>query len=448
MAQATNRNLKKILIEAIPYGVAVVCVFLGFFLMGLENQGRGGHLLWEVESTLTSCQLEWANHLVEAQGQIEQCLPVPAWAEVLLVVLLVCGGAFLSWNASASCILWTGALGVLLLQGADLLLLYGKGIDIPLTVPLGCTLLACVICIFVRWSRDQVVQHETQEERDHLGRVFEKMLSSEVAQEVWKRTQNGTLETEGSRSEVTVLFADIRGFTELTTYEHARDEATILQKKLSPKEAEKYRDQQGAQLLRTINIYLSAISEIVMSHGGTLDKYIGDCVMAFWGEPTPNPQHARDAVRAAVAIQEKIFALNRDRQKENRAIEAENALAISKGESQRDLLALLPVGIGVNTGEVIVGFMGSKKALAYTVLGSPVNLASRLERLAGMGKILIGASTYEHLRREDPQLVEKCVEMEPSVIKGFQEKVRYYEVGWKTREMAIEEWGWNWGTGD
>ncbi|MCK9314658.1 MAG: adenylate/guanylate cyclase domain-containing protein [Verrucomicrobia bacterium] len=440
--------LKNSAIEAIPYVVAVLCVVFGFFILGQESTSKGEVLFWKIESILTHYQFQILSYLPAYSGSEEFAHRIPDWGSIILLTILVFSGTFLSWCCSASKILLVGIFSLIGLLLVEILLLGTLGLDIPMAVPVGCAALASVGCIFLRWSRDQVIQHEVAEDRDRLGRIFERMLSPEVARQILKCAQAGKLETEGSRSTITVLFADIRGFTDLMNYEHEQAENHILRHNLRGAKAEEYRDFHGAQLLKTINIYLSLMTEVIMNHGGTLDKYIGDSVMAFWGEPTPNEHHALAGVRAAVAMQEEIFKLNRQRQVENQKIADFNAEAISRDEPQKEFLPILTVGIGVNTGEAIVGFIGSKSAMAYTVVGREVNLASRLERLAGVGKIHIGESTYEQLCKDEPEWSEKCSAVPPIHIKGFQNMVGYYEVNWKTREMAIEEWGWKWVIGN
>src|SRR6185503_18018169 len=106
------------------------------------------------------------------------------------------------------------------------------------------------------------------------------------------------LSLRGARRKVTVFFADVRGFTEMTDESHARAEKYVQDYHLSAEAAEAYLDEQSEEVLRTVNLYLSLIADTVKKHEGTLDKYIGDCVMAFWGSPTPNEKHAAAGVRA------------------------------------------------------------------------------------------------------------------------------------------------------
>ena len=166
-------------------------------------------------------------------------------------------------------------------------------------------------------------------------------------------------------------------------------------------------------------------------HHGTLDKYIGDSVMAFWGAPIPNERHAVDAVNGAIETHRAIHALNREREAENRRREQENTTHPADG--QPPPLSLLSLGTGINTGVVTVGLMGSDAhILNYTVFGREVNLASRLEGVAERNQIIIGESTYQELRRDDPGLAETCVALPPVLVKGIQDPVNIYEVAWAT----------------
>ena len=158
---------------------------------------------------------------------------------------------------------------------------------------------------------------------------------------------------EGRNEILTVLFADIRGFT-------------AIAERLDPK-----------TLAALLNEFLTSMSLVVRSHRGTLDKYVGDAIMAFWGAPVADPQHARQAVAAALAMQGELTRLNERFAK--------------RGWPE------VQIGIGINTGAMNVGDMGSKLRKAYTVIGDAVNVAARLEGLTrqyGIG-ILVGQSTRD-----------------------------------------------------
>ncbi|GAA4412916.1 CHASE2 domain-containing protein [Quisquiliibacterium transsilvanicum] len=156
--------------------------------------------------------------------------------------------------------------------------------------------------------------------------------------------------------ELSILFVDIRGFTRIAE------------------------TMQPDQLREYINDFLTAMTEVVHRYGGTVDKYIGDAVMAFWGAPMDDPQHADHAVAAALSMLEEVQRLNRSYE--------------ARG------LPLMRVGIGVNTGVVRVGDLGSRLRRAYTVIGDAVNLASRLQGLTKQfeAQIIVGESTVRQAR--------------------------------------------------
>jgi adenylate cyclase len=185
---------------------------------------------------------------------------------------------------------------------------------------------------------------------------------------------------------VTVLFADVVGFTPMA-------------ETLPPEEV--------ADILKG---YFNHSVEAIFSQGGTLDKFIGDCVMAFFGAPVSQPDHAARGVRAAVAIQRALDSWNRDRQ-------------------DRGLQPVL-ARIAVNSGPVVVGDVGSNKRVDYTVLGNTVNVAARLEAAAaGPGEIVIGSGTRQEL--DGSVSVESLGEFQ---LKGLQQKVHVYRVPWREEE--------------
>jgi len=157
----------------------------------------------------------------------------------------------------------------------------------------------------------------------------------------------------GINQTITVLFADIRGFTSLSEREKPE------------------------RIVNLLNRYFTAMSEIIFAHGGTLDKYIGDGLMAIFGAPTATPEDALNAAKAAVAMQRCVSLLN--------------------GELVADGLLPITVGIGLHTGEALVGYIGSEKRSEYTAIGDTVNLAARLESNARGGQILLSDATAKEI---------------------------------------------------
>src|SRR5438445_10614941 len=185
-----------------------------------------------------------------------------------------------------------------------------------------------------------------QREKRRLSQFF----SPKVLREVVRQQDEGSLET--ARRLVTVLFSDIRGFTSLS---------------------ERLEPEQVAEMLRE---YLTEMTEIVFRNGGTVDKYIGDCVMALYNVPFEDPEHAIKAVRTGLEFQERT-------------------LIVSKRWEETLGLAIRS-GVGINTGEAVVGTLGSKQRLEYTAIGDTINLGARLESITKDYKtnIIISESTY------------------------------------------------------
>jgi adenylate cyclase len=196
--------------------------------------------------------------------------------------------------------------------------------------------------------------------------------------------------------------------------------------------AEEFHNVQAAATLETINLYLGTVADVVKRFRGTLDKYIGDCVMAFWGAPTANEQHAVDCVRAAIEAQRAIHELNTRRAAGNLRQAREGASSTSAGGESPAPLPILSLGTGINTGMAIVGLMGSDAHfLNYTIFGREVNLASRLESVSGRSRIIISEATFQEVRRHDPGLAGRCRQLDPIVVKGIRDTLSIYEVDWQ-----------------
>lgn len=298
---------------------------------------------------------------------------------------------------------------------------------LPLVLPVLGALIVQYLCQ-VTWR----VVFE-QAERRRVRSVFSTMVSPKIVNEL---LQAETLALGGVRREITVFFADVRGFTTLTDSSQERVAELVREKQLTGPAAEAAFDNQARETLETVNVYLGLIADTIIQHDGTLDKFIGDCVMAFWGAPTPNPRHAVSCVQAAIEAQRATYKLNCERRAENQKRAAENATRAAAGLPAQPQLPLLFLGTGINTGVAIVGLMGSAahaivRQGSYTVFGRDVNLASRLEGLSGRGHIFISQSTFEHLLSDDATLASSCVALPPVVVKGFRTAVQIYEVPWR-----------------
>ena len=132
------------------------------------------------------------------------------------------------------------------------------------------------------------------QERRRIKGVFAKLVSPNVVNELLSQQD---IHLGGQRREITVFFSDVRGFTTMTDEMQKYADDFVVQHGLEGEEAERFRDEVAAETLETVNMYLATIADQIKKHNGTLDKYIGDCVMAFWGAPTPNEKHAVFCVR-------------------------------------------------------------------------------------------------------------------------------------------------------
>jgi adenylate cyclase len=297
---------------------------------------------------------------------------------------------------------------------------------LPLVLPgLGALLMTHVCMVTYRVAVEQ-------RERHRVRSVFAKVVSSDVVSELLRAEK---VALGGARRKVTVYFADIRGFTEVTDEHQAHAEAYVARHRLSASAAEAYLEERAGEVLATVSLYLGVVADTIKRHQGTLDKYIGDCVMAFWGAPTPNEHQAVQCVRAAIDAQRAVHDLNLRRLEENRRRERDNQTRTASGLPPLPPLMLLNLGSGINTGTATVGLMGSEAHLLnYTVFGREVNLASRLEGVSGKARIVISESTYQELQRLAPDLATLCVEQAPTLVKGIRDPIRTYTVRWTESE--------------
>lgn len=218
-----------------------------------------------------------------------------------------------------------------------------------------------------------------QREKKYIRQTFSKFVSKSVVDELLKDPEK--LKLGGDKKILTVLFSDIRGFTSIS-------------EKLTPE-----------MLVEHLNEYLQAMTDIVFKYDGTLDKYVGDEIMAFWGAPVPQDNHALLACKASV---EMMAVLNKMNKKWS---------ALGKPE--------LHIGIGLNTGDMVVGNMGSSSRMDYTLMGDNVNLGARLEGTNKVYKtnIIISEFTYEYVK---DQIIAR--ELDLIRVKGKELPVKIYEL--------------------
>jgi class 3 adenylate cyclase/CHASE2 domain-containing sensor protein len=412
------KGLSRLLGSNVPPRFQNKLVIVGSTALGNELSDRGATPL-EKDTFLTSSHWNVANSLMTGQFISVS----PRWLNFLLVCLFGVGGSFFACKLSTARAAITSAfLGATYVGAAAAAFVLAR-FWMPLVAPL-----LALAAGYVPLMTYQAFFEKTEKRR--VRDMFSRLVSPSVVQELLKTTN---LSLIGKRRRVTILFSDIRGFTQMCDKSHARATDIVRQEKLGGAEAEKVFDDESQEVLKTVNLYLSTIADTIKQHGGTLDKYIGDCVMAFWGAPADDEKHAVRCVRAAIEAQKAIHRLNEERRQENARRERANfeRLALGQSLSRLRLLDILAVGTGLNTGPVDAGLMGSQDAQNYTVFGRDVNLASRLEKLAGSGRILIGDATFVELKQQDPALAATCIELPPADVRGIRDAVKIYEVPWK-----------------
>jgi class 3 adenylate cyclase/CHASE2 domain-containing sensor protein len=350
--------------------------------------------------------------------------------ELMLVVLLGATAASLTWKLRTLRASFWIVMVLVSYTALGIFLFVQYRYWLPFALPLLGALLTTHVCMVTYRAR---AEHTA---RQHIKSVFSKIVSPNVVNELLKTEK---MSLGGARRIVTVYFADIRGFTRVTDEYQVQAEEYIRTHKLPKAVADAYLDEQARDVLGTVSLYLSMIADTIKKHNGTLDKYIGDCVMAFWGAPTPNDRHAVDCVRAAIDAQRAIYALNLRRAAENKQREHENEIRVASGQAPLPMLTLLALGSGISTGLVTVGLMGSDEhGMNYTVFGREVNLASRLEGVSGRGRIIISDTTYQQIKRLDSELAATCVELPPVTVKGIRDTVQVYEVQWREIDTEMQ----------
>jgi class 3 adenylate cyclase/CHASE2 domain-containing sensor protein len=394
-------------------------VIVGSAAQGNDLTDRGATPL-EKDTLLVSKHWNVANSIITGRFIRRASLPT----ELVLIILLGALTAFLTWKLRA----FAASTAVLLLLVAYVAVGFFAFVEFRYWLPLVFPIAGAMLVEHVSLVTYRVVFEEREQRR--VKSVFSKIVSPDVMNELLGAEK---LSLGGIRREVTIFFADVRGFTTLTDEMQQGVADFIREHQLDTDVAETCIEESAQETLETVNLYLAAVADAVKKYGGTLDKYIGDCVMAFWGAPTPNERHASACVQAAIDAQRAIRDLNEKRAEQNKARETENRARLSAGLPPKPPLRALQLGTGINTGLATVGLMGSDAhILNYTVFGREVNLASRLESVSGSGRIIISDTTYNHLLREDPALASTCIEMFPVTVKGIRDAVRIYEVPWQT----------------
>jgi len=226
---------------------------------------------------------------------------------------------------------------------------------------------------------ETVKAHQKLAQEEIARANYNRFMPEHVVQQILKDPNSFRL--GGSNQIITVLFADIRGFTSISENENPE------------------------RIVDLLNRYFTAMSELIFSHGGTLDKYIGDGLMAIFGAPKASPFDATNAVNCAIAMQRRLIHLNEELKKSG--------------------YKPISIGIGLHTGIATVGYVGSEKRSEYTAIGDTVNLAARLEDCAAADQILISEATAKACL-ESFQLIPR----EPLQVRNRLKPVSLFEVKW------------------
>ena len=295
------------------------------------------------------------------------------WINVVLLLLLPLAVAFIVTRLAP--LLGVGlSLALLLLYSAVVTLTYGYSLYWIDLIHVDGAMFGTAL--FVALYRVVTEGADKRAIRDMFG----KHVSPELVSEMLKNDDpKAALNLQGKRVKVTIFYSDIRGFT-------------AMSEKMTPE-----------QIYGQLNLYFEDMCQIVFKYGGYVDKFIGDCLMAVFSAPNPKPDDAKNAVFAAIEQQEKILEISERWKQEGRQI--------------------FTVGMGLNTGEVVMGNLGSSDRLNYTVIGDNVNTAARLYNVAKGGQTIISETTYEEVK--DLVVVN---ELEPVMVKGKEKPLRIFEV--------------------
>lgn len=279
----------------------------------------------------------------------------PDWADGAEFVFILALGGIVLWitalrRASAAWAASVAALGIGAALAASWFAFHRAGMLFDPIYPAVAVLGVHISSSLLRYLR-------TEQEKHQIRRAFSHYMAPALVERIAEDPK--LLKLGGEMREITILFCDIRGFTSISERFSAEE------------------------LTHLINRFLTPMTDTILGTGGTIDKYMGDCIMAFWNAPLDDPEHCRHACTAALAMRAKLLDLNRD-------------LTAEAEAAGRPPIAL-HVGIGLNTGVCCVGNMGSAQRFDYSALGDDVNLASRLEgqcKTYGVATIL-GNGTHE-----------------------------------------------------
>ncbi len=336
-------------------------------VMGLDMAGRGAHYLTSLQKQVLSSSLEvqasavnalYSGWVMARQGMM--------WMIVTLGALCLLVGIAVSRLATWSSSLFTGVL-IIGYSATAILAISQRLLLDTLFVPAG---------MLLTFAGTHALLHarETHEKR-RVAEIFGRYLKPEIVEQLLESPEEALDSLKGIKREISVLFADIRGFTPFAEEESSEEVVSVL------------------------NEYLRVVSEVIFAYDGTIDKYIGDAVMAFFNAPQDQPDHVPRAVACAKAIVRETGSL---------------------GARSR---VRLHFGVGVHVGEAVIGNIGGPRRLEYTAIGDTVNLAARLCGEAKGGQVL--------LTQEVRSRLESDIMVEPLgllAIKGRRRPVEVYAV--------------------
>jgi adenylate cyclase len=310
-------------------------------------------------------------------------------------------GAYLTQEGKGATLFWVFALALLValavgflriwlspLVAAGLLVVYvfvafnrfDSGTVMNLVYPPLAILLAYLAQLAVRYFTEE-------RERRRVTRVFGRYVAQDVVDEVLAAPESALATLEGTERPLTMLFADLRGFTSASE------------------------GKQPVEVVEALNVYLDAMTRAVNEEMGTIDKFMGDCVMAFWGAPRPTESHAERAVRAGIKMLDYIDE------------------AVQGGAAAN--FKVNGCGVGIATGPAVVGNIGSADRLDYTVIGDTVNTASRICGVAGAGQVVVTEATKDELLDGF-----RTAPLPPLVVKGKVEPLQVFQVLREGQEAA------------
>ena len=231
-----------------------------------------------------------------------------------------------------------------------------------------------------RWhDKESLYLNQLEQREAFIRATFGRYLTDDIVADILEKPEG--LKLGGDLREVSILMADIRGFTQLCS-------------ELEPE-----------QVVSLLNEYLGTMTEIIMSHRGTIDEFLGDAILAVFGAPKADEAHADNAVHCAIAMQ--------------RAVEAVNAT------NQARQLPNITTGIAINTGRVVAGNIGSDRRAKYGFVGSPMNVTARIEDLCGPNELLVAETTKDALRQGF-----KLETRGAHSLKGIEHPIHIFAVDW------------------